>query len=376
MDKAKVFLENIREYNMEEIKKSLAEGLEYLGVTLPENAKVLIKPNALGAYAPEMHITTHPVVIEAVLTLLAGRGNEIFLGDSSGNGQHGNTSRSLKKAGFEELGAKYGIKVISFDKYGSKSYIKEDNVFLKEVNLTSFIDEMDFIINMPKLKSHQLMNYTGAVKNLFGCVPGAGKLTCHINAPTPDQFADLLIDIYSIVKDKISLNVMDGIVGIEGAGPGPAGKIKPLGIFGVSTDAMAMDIACLDALGKKSREVYSVRTGLKRGVFHGEVETRGTIPAVTFDMPKPGFFAGLVHKIFPRFGMSRPYVEKEKCKKCTLCAKACPAKAITMKGIPVFDYSKCIYCYCCHENCPVPAIELKENLLLRIFKVFEKKEED
>ena len=319
-----------------------------------------------------MHITTHPTVVEAAIQLLLDYNNQLVIGDSSGNGQYGHTGKALQKSGMTALADKYNVEVLSFDKHNSYLFKNDKNHYLKEVNLTGIINEVQYIVNLPKLKSHMLMGITGAVKNFFGCVPGAGKLTCHINASTPGQFAELLIDVYHFIKPKVLFNIMDAVYGIEGAGPGPAGKIVHCGFLGVSRDAIALDIACVEALGKKSENIFTIKAGINRGYSDGKIAKNQEMPSLSFKMPNPGFLAGVLHKFFPRLGMSKPFVLTEKCRKCGLCAKACPGKAITIQNFPFFDYSRCIYCYCCHENCPEAAIGLKETLLLKLFKYFQK----
>jgi len=81
--KPSVFLTNCREYDSSKIERILADGIAYLGVKLPRQSKVLLKPNVLSAFTPDQHITTHPAVIEAMVKLLLDNGNEIVIADSS-----------------------------------------------------------------------------------------------------------------------------------------------------------------------------------------------------------------------------------------------------------------------------------------------------
>ena len=368
----KVFFEICREYNIEEIDKIITSSLEYLEVKIPVSSRILLKPNILGMYFPEQHINTNPVIVEAILRILKNNNNIIILGDSSGNGQYGNTKIALRKSGMMELGKKYGITVKAFDGYPGKIFRSEKNLVFKEINLTSFIDEVDYIINLPKLKSHTFMSYSGAVKNFYGCVPGAGKPRGHLHAPAQKDFANGLLDIYSFIKPKVLLNIMDGIIGIEGAGPGPAGKIKESNFIAVSKDAIALDCACISLFGKNPSNILTNQLGIKRDLFHGNIEKNRELPLIDFKLPKASFMEALLNKVVPGLALSKPYLIPQKCKKCCICVKACPAGAILMNEFPSFNYSKCIYCFCCHENCPESAIMLKENILFKIFKAISK----
>lgn len=374
MEKQKVYLDSIDDYDADKIEEILEKGLEFLGTKIPSNSKILIKPNVLGAYEPETCIDTHPAVVEAVIRILRGNGNSILLGDSSGNGQYGNTARALEKSGMSALGAKYGVTVTPFDKHPGRVFRNDANRVFKEINLTTFIDEVDWIVNVPKLKAHTFTGFSGAVKNFYGMIPGAGKPNGHRLAPTVVAFSDGLLDIYGFVRQKLLLNVMDGITGIEGAGPGPAGRKKNAGFIGMSGDAISLDAACLDVLNTDPMSIHTVSLARERGLFSGETERNGFSARVGFTIPKPSRIEAFLNSIFPGLALSKPFLMAEKCRKCAQCEKACPGRAVSMDPLPVFDYAKCIYCFCCHENCPHAAIGLRDNWLFSIFKGFGSKE--
>ena len=81
--------------------------------------------------------------------------------------------------------------------------------------------DADLVINLPKMKTHTLTRYTGAVKNLLGVLPGGRKREIHVRAPGVTEFSRALVDILELVRPQ--LNIMDGILGMEGNGPGTSG---------------------------------------------------------------------------------------------------------------------------------------------------------
>lgn len=88
---------------------------------------------------------------------------------------------------------------------------------LKNIKTIQPIIEADKIINVPKIKTHVMTIYTGAVKNLFGIVPGNYKAQYHLKFGDIRDFSDMLIDLCQFAKPV--LTVMDAVIGMEGYGP-------------------------------------------------------------------------------------------------------------------------------------------------------------
>ena len=158
----KVFIGKCNEYDLDKIHSLLEDSFNYLNFEVPKNKTILLKPNVLGAYPPEKHITTNPIVVEAILKILLKNNNKVIIGDSSGVRILNGTSACLKASGMTALGEKYNIEVKSFDETGSKVFKNSNNKVLKEIYLTKLVVEVDYIINLPKLKTHQLTRFTGA----------------------------------------------------------------------------------------------------------------------------------------------------------------------------------------------------------------------
>jgi len=223
-------------YDEKLVLEKVKEALDLIGFEIKEGSKVLLKPNVLSAKRPDEAVTTHPSVINAVCKILKEKKCKILIGDSSGMGV-GGTREAFKKTGIEEISKKYNAELIPFEE-SKIVYTKINGKILKGIHVSKSILDVDFIINMPKLKTHALVGYTGAVKNMFGIIPGGKKSYYHKICGNQITFADLLIDIYNCrIPD---LNIMDGIMGMEGNGPA-AGKIKKTGIIIASKSGVALD---------------------------------------------------------------------------------------------------------------------------------------
>jgi len=350
-------------YTQENVDKAVAAALKELKFQIKPNSKVLIKPNILMAKKPEFAVSTHPSVVEAVCKILKENGCKIIIAESSG----WNTMHGFEVSGIKAVADKYHAQIIAFE---NDKIIDKDiyGVVLRQLKITSIIDDVDYIINMPKMKTHMLMKITGAVKNCYGFIPGFQKAIYHTKGHDEKMFGELLIDIYLQCKDKIAINIMDAIVGMEGEGPGN-GDPKNTGLVIASTDAIALDIVQSRIMGFEPLKIPTIKAAIERQQIKiSDVNIVGDYN--DSNIPKLNYKPAGVGKGIKKFITTAksyiiktpvliPEVNKEKCIKCGICAKLCPVQCITLEPYPTFERKICIKCYCCHEHCPQGAIFLK-----------------
>ena len=370
----KVSVLKCNEYNPDLIYNVIKESLANIDFQIPVNKTILLKPNVLSQAKPETAVDTHPAVLDALCKLLKENNNEIWIGDSGGISAYGGTKKAFQVSGIEAIAKKHNVRLISFEGSKRKKIIDNNAKVLKEFIVAKEPFEVDLIINVPKLKTHVLMKYTGAVKNMFGCVPGGGKSEKHALAPNEDMFSNLLLDIYQNITPH--LNIMDAIIGLEGDGPGSAGKPKKVGLILASKDAPSLDIEASRIIGYNPLDIKTIKHAIERNLSPRieDVEIIGE-KNITIDFKRPTMKTNLTSNM-PKFlikfvfniSSSRPYVKKEICKRCNICADVCPVKAINLSPYPKFDRKKCVLCYCCHENCPYNAIKLDHNLITRTYR--------
>jgi uncharacterized protein (DUF362 family)/NAD-dependent dihydropyrimidine dehydrogenase PreA subunit len=324
-------------------------------------------------------VTTHPAVFKAAGRLLQEAGARVYYGDSPG---FGSSSTAMRKAGLQSVADDMGMILADFD--AGRSVHHPDALQNKLLTIAHGALDCDGLISLPKFKTHGLVRFTGAVKNQFGCVPGILKAQYHVKLADADQFGALLVDICTLLKPR--LYIMDGIMAMEGNGPG-SGTPKPMQALIISSDPVALDATACRLIEMNPEDVPTARPGEKAGLgtYHSEhIDLMGDPPesftAADFDIVRrppdvfapSGFKALLKNRVTPR-----PVINPSICTACGICIKACPvgAKAITwMEGAPKgkkpgYRYTCCIRCYCCQEMCPEGAITIETPLLGKlIFK--------
>ncbi len=234
MDKISIIRCNDYDHTqVREAMNSLLEPLGGIGAFVRPGERVLLKPNLLAAKAPEAAVTTHPAVVKAVAEMLRDAGCRVMIGDSPGIGGF---RKVADKSGISQAALESGAELVDFDE---TIEVKGEGTF-RRIAIARAYWEADKIINLPKLKTHEMMTMTCAVKNLFGAVVGAEKPAWHLKAGTSrEQFARLLLEIY-LLKMPV-LNIVDGIVAMEGNGPGSGDPVR-LGALIAGVNPVAVDV--------------------------------------------------------------------------------------------------------------------------------------
>jgi uncharacterized protein (DUF362 family)/Pyruvate/2-oxoacid:ferredoxin oxidoreductase delta subunit len=332
------------------------------GIIQPRS-RVLIKPNLLAPASPEKAIVTHPLIVKAVAEYVREKGAFAQVSDSPAMGTF---ERLMRDSGMEK--ALQGLPVAC--RPFRESAAVDIGPPFNTVEIASDAVQADVVINLPKLKTHTQMLLTLGVKNVFGCIVGMRKPEWHFRTGIDhDRFAELLVRICSAVKPAIT--VLDGILAMEGQGPGKGGSPRQLGVVIAGNDAVAVDAVVCRMLGIREDELPTNRIAAKMGLMPGQIEIDGKLPVVMGmklpEMTPLVFGPEGMHGFMRRHLVQRPVGNAALCRHCGECWRYCPAKAIApeMKGLR-FDYDKCIRCYCCIEVCPYGALSAKETPLGKV----------
>ena len=373
-----VSIARCRNYDLDTVRQAVAAALGPLGGMgrfVGKGERILVKPNLLAPRTPEQAVTTHPAVVQAIVERVQEAGGVPFIGDSPGGRSTSQSyERLLRRTGMAGVAGATGCGLVSFDDAvevqvpGAKSF--------RRFTVAKAVTEADRVIVLPKLKTHQLTFYTGAVKVLFGYIPGLLKAEHHLHTGhDPETFSDLLLDLHAALPPTLA--VMDGVVGMEGQGPSN-GNPREVGLILASESCTALDLVACSIIGLEPSAVPTVRKAGERGAGPrnlGEVEILGEpVDAVRvpgFGKPRTMILGRIPSPVFHAIGHllgSRPAVSPVRCISCGRCAEACPPKAIRWaKGeIPSIRYRHCIRYYCCQELCPQGAVEVAYPWIRRV----------
>lgn len=223
-----VFLRQVPDY-----AQTVSMVPDLLESVLPDvfGARLLIKPNFVALRNAHLCCTS-PIVIAAVARHCVERGARVTVGDSPAFG----TAQAIAEAiGLPELLRPLGVEVVTL---GRGVPVTSAGV---EVHISADALEADLIVNLPKFKAHSQMRFSGAVKNLFGCVTGVRKAWLHaLHGDRDGRFTAMICGLMQVLPPTISL--MDGVTAMHRTGP-IAGDAFPLGLLGASANPVALDTA-------------------------------------------------------------------------------------------------------------------------------------
>lgn len=366
---SKVHVVRADEYDLSLITPAVDEIFSQLGLDekIKPDMRVVLKVNLLMKRRPDEATTTHPALAEGVINKLKSLGvRDIVIADSPGGPYLAQYLKGIYDAsGMLYVAERTGAKVNLDTGFREVAAAGER---VNSFNIINPLCDADFIINVPKLKTHGMTGMSGAVKNMFGSVPGLMKPELHMRFPDKRDFANMLIDLFLTVNPAVSIT--DAVVSMEGDGPS-GGTPRKTGMIISSCDAFALDRVLSRVIGMENAKIEMLEEAERRGLFRGEeqIELVGDGLLTYPDFKKPAThsidfmsYAGalkFLRKPLMRLVSPRPKIKRGACIGCGKCAESCPAKTIKVIDKKAhIDYSSCIKCFCCHEMCPVKAIEI------------------
>jgi uncharacterized protein (DUF362 family)/Pyruvate/2-oxoacid:ferredoxin oxidoreductase delta subunit len=336
------------------LNESIAHIFTDLGLTQLKNKKICVKPNMLRTAQPGDGVVTDPVLIFETVSFLMSAHARVIVGDNAAPDSSRANQEIAQQCGFTD--AACGT-FRNIGRYAKK--IKRNRNQLKQIYVSRDILECDFLVSLPKFKTHELTMMSVALKNQFGIIPGGYKPYIHALFPQLDDFSTVLLEIYNIrPPDAIIVDCMT-IADARGK------KFTPGKII-AGTDGYAIDYVCALMAGINPYDIPLLKIAREKGLLNPDnIEIIGELEklrnyATPFRFPLRTSIVEFVAKMLYKLQISRiPIIDDTRCSKCLSCENVCPQRAI--KNLKI-DYNKCIKCYCCIEVCPEGAIKTKFKL--------------
>jgi len=225
--------------------------------------KIFIKPNlSHPEYLPG--VVTSPELMQQLVGLLRDGNSEVIVGES--NGFNYPCWTAFDKTGAEAAVKKAGGTVINLSEDKVVEVKFQGNTPVKRLFLPKTILDTDAVVDLPLMKTHEFMVYSGAIKNLFGCVPSNKRIYLHPYLP------EVFYRLYTLFKPK--LTIMDARIGIEGNGP-TKGKPVKMGLMLTGNDALAVDIISAKVMMLNWKETYLSYIANKTGMREEDINVEG-----------------------------------------------------------------------------------------------------
>ena len=350
-------MERVLVRKVSDLSADVTEALDFLQYNFA-GKRVWVKPNLLGPHPPEHGVTTDPDLIRNVVRELKRRGAAtIWVADNPGGGLQRNVETYIAPTGVVEA-SEGCFRSIS----ETPVTIPTKSRFVSDFRVSRIITEVDVILNLPVFKTHALTILTGAIKNLFGIIPGGQKSYLHTLGKSTDDFSEILVDIYQVVPVPV-LTIMDALRGMDGQNGPSGGRVLGIGKILTASNPVALDVVMAGMVGAEPRRIPTTRIAGERGLGPADLSSVKIVgdyePVAGFRLPSyrlarsfTGIATAVVYPLMRRW----PILDRQLCIKCGRCADNCPAVAIDMSPFPAVGRDKCIMCYCCAELCPVKAM--------------------
>jgi uncharacterized protein (DUF362 family) len=232
--------------------RGILEELEWKN-HIAEGASVVIKPNLSWPGKDKApYANTSSAVLDALIKVLLERTESIIVGESDGT--RFSVDECFEASGYAEIIARNRVRWVNFSKAPSEPV---GLPMLQGFELPVDLIRCDAFVTLPKLKTHALTYFTGALKNQWGCIPRYDRILLH------KQLDELIVELNSLLKPTLS--IMDGILAMEGRGPVNGRKVE-LNLLMGSRDPVALDASAMRLVGLDPQKARHVVLAAEKGL--------------------------------------------------------------------------------------------------------------
>lgn len=260
--RSKVAIQHIDTYGESEIERGLRSLLANLGgietLISSNTRKVLIKPNLVYPMSWDTGVTVNLTLVAKLVQMVQEMGVKVIIGEGAGLGT--SSQDTFEKTGARKLAKKLGIPLYDF-KRGERVKVKINNgKTTKAVTVDRVVTECDFIISVAKLKTHCETTVSLSLKNMKGLV-SSEKERVRFHLLNINQ---CLVDINRVFKPQLA--IVEGLIGLEGIGPGSPGKPINLGLLIGGQDPVAVDAICAKIMRLEPANIQHIRLAAEAGL--------------------------------------------------------------------------------------------------------------
>lgn len=234
--------------------KMLRKAIDILGLEdlCVAGKDVLIKPNCESAKPASSGITTDSRLVEALVV----RAKKAAASVTVAEGSSGNTERAFDVAGISEIAKRLGVSLVDLNEDEPVMVEIADGMALKEVRIASTALRCSSIINVPKLKVHSAALVSLCMENLMTFLLPRAMVQTRID--------ERIVDLAGFFRDKVKLNVVDGLIGAEVNEA--YGEPVNMGLQIVGRDMVAVDAVGASVMGMDPMDVGHIRLAEERGL--------------------------------------------------------------------------------------------------------------
>lgn len=245
----------------EDISSIIKEAVANAG--LRGKKKIYIKPNlSHPEYIPG--VVTSPEVMHQVVSALRDGNSEVIVGES--NGINYPCWTAFDKTGMKEAVESAGGRAINLSEDKVVEVKFQTNGPLKKLYLPKTVLDADAVVDLPLMKTHEFMAYSGAIKNLFGCIPSNRRIYLHPYLP------EVFYRLYTLFNPQ--LTILDARIGIEGNGP-TNGKPVKMDLILTGQDALAVDIVSTKVMMLDWQKTYLGYIAKKVDIQDSDIKVEG-----------------------------------------------------------------------------------------------------
>jgi uncharacterized protein (DUF362 family) len=238
---------------------------------------VVIKPNLCYYWNSSTGETTDGRVVSAVIDYVRNKvGNDVDITVAEADASAMKTKFSFSVLGYDKLCQEKRVNLKNL----SEGKIVDVQVKVRKKGFVLPINEIllnaDLVINIPKLKTHNFVGATCALKNMFGAIAKPRKYSYH------RMISDIIVGVNKIVKSH--LTVVDGLI-VRGS------CTKKLGVILAGDDPLATDFVAARIMGFNPKRLPYLSLAAKEQIG----------AAQNIDLIEEGVMLAEVKKNFPHY---------------------------------------------------------------------------